>query len=227
MSKSLPAYIKKLTPMQQLACEAMASHPNITSEDVAKLVNIHAETVRKYKRIPAFNEAVYNRFMDISGGRLVEVVDSMIREATRGNVQAATLILKHYGKFEDKITVRIESPFEKFLKIGNIDEAVVEDTEQAMDVGASLEISSDLPPRDPINDKPKTRNRRENKVLKDIKKKSYTEAHRKKRRNDAYLLRARAEKVGLPPLKGGRQRDNVRKDWIRELRNREKIQGIK
>ena len=103
----------------------------------------------------------------------------------------------------------------------------MEDTEQAIDVGASLEINSELPPRDPSNDKPKARHRRENTALKEIKKKSYTEAHRKKRRNDAYLLRARAEKVGLPPLKGGRQRDNVRKDWIRELRNREKIQGIK
>ena len=118
MSKSLPAYIKKLSPMQQLACEAMASNPNIATRDVAELINVCANTIRKYKRNPEFNEAVYNRFMDISGGRLVEVVDSMIREATQGNVQAATLILKHYGKFEDKITVRIESPFEKFLKIG-------------------------------------------------------------------------------------------------------------
>ena len=56
---------------------------------------------------------------------------------------------------------------------------------------------------------------------------SYHEQHRKKRRNEAYLLRRRAEAVGLKPLKGGRQRENVRKEWIRELRNREKIQGIK
>ena len=227
MSKSLPAYIKKLTPMQQLACETMAANPNISSAEVARLVNINAETVRKYKRIPEFNEAVYNRFMDISGGRMVQVVDSMIREATQGNVQAATLILKHYGKFEDSITVRVESPFEKFLKIGNIDEAVVEDTEQAIDVGASLEIRSELPPRDPMNDKPKAKRRIENKAIKNLKDASYKEQHRKRRRNEAYLLRARAEKVGLKPLGGGRQKQNVRKEWIRELRKREKLQGIK
>ena len=227
MSKNLPAYIKKLTPMQQLACEAMASNPNISSAEVARIVNINAETVRKYKRIPEFNEAVYNRFMDISGGRMVQVVDSMIREATQGNVQAATLILKHYGKFEDSITVRVESPFEKFLKIGNIDEAVVEDEEQAVDVGASLEISSELPPRDPVNDRPIKRTRKENKAIKEINSESYKDQHRKRRMNEAYLLRKSAEKVGLKPLGGGRQKENVRKEWIRELRNREKAQGVK
>ena len=225
---SLPAYIKKLTPMQQLTCEAMAANPNIGTNEVAKLVNINPETVRKYKRNPQFNEAVYNRFMEISGGRLVQVVDSMIREASEGNVQAATLILKHYGKLEDKITVRIESPFEKFLKMGNIDEAVVDEKEakEVADglVGANID---QLPPRNPINDKPKTRVQRENKKIKEITDKSYKEQQRKKRRNEAYLLRKRAEAVGLKPLKGGRQRENVRKEWIRELRNREKIQGIK
>ena len=225
---NLPAYIKKLTPMQQLACEAMAANPNIGTNEVAKLVNINPETVRKYKRNPKFNEAVYNRFMEISGGRLVQVVDSMIREASEGNVQAATLILKHYGKLEDKITVRIESPFEKFLKMGNIDEAVVDESdakELAHDlVGTNID---QLPPRNEINDKPKARKQRENKKLKEITDKSYKEQHRKKRRNAAYLLRKRAEAVGLKPLKGGRQRENVRKEWIRELRNREKIQGIK
>ena len=222
---SLPAYIKKLTPMQQLTCEAMAANPNIGTNEVAKMVNISPETVRK-SRNPQFNEAVYNRFMEISGGRLVQVVDSMIREASEGNVQAATLILKHYGKLEDKITVRIESPFEKFLKMGNIDEAVVDeqDAKKIADklVGANID---QLPPRNPINDKPKTRVQRENKKLKEITDESYQEQHRKKRRNEAYLLRRRAEAVGLKPLKGGRQRENVRKEWIRELRNREKFRA--
>ena len=228
MMNNLPAYIKKLTPMQQLTCEAMASNPNIGTNEVAKLVNISPETVRKYKRNPQFNEAVYNRFMEISGGRLVQVVDSMIREASEGNVQAATLILKHYGKLEDKITVRIESPFEKFLKMGNIDEAVVDENEakEVADglVGANID---QLPPRNPINDKPKTRVQRENKKIKEITDKSYKEQHRKKRRNEAYLLRKRAEAVGLKPLGGGRQRENVRKDWIKELRNREKLKKSK
>ena len=228
MSNNLPAYIKKLTPMQQLTCEAMAANPNIGSNEVAKLVNISPETVRKYKRNPQFNEAVYNRFMEISGGRLVQVVDSMIREASEGNVQAATLILKHYGKLEDKITLRIESPFEKFLKIGNLEEAVV-DEEIAKEISnefIGLDLDQ-LPPRNPDNDRPLARKRKENKKLKKIKEESYKEEHRKKRRNEAYLLRRRAEAVGLKPLGNGRQRENVRKEWIRELRKREKLKKSK
>ena len=81
----------------------------------------------------------------------------------------------------------------------------MEDEQQAIDVGASLEIRSELPPRDPVNDRPIKRTRKENKAVKDIKSKSYKEQHRKRRRNEAYLLRARAEKVGLKPLGGGRK----------------------
>ncbi len=226
---SLPAYIKKLTPMQQLTCEVMASNPNIGTNEVAKMVNINPETVRKYKRNPQFNDAVYNRFMEISGGRLVNVVDSMIREASEGNVQAATLVLKHYGKLEDKITLRIESPFEKFLKVGDLTEAVVEDEETAKEVANEfIGVNVDqLPPRNPINDQPIKRTRSENKKLKEIKQESYQEDHRKKRRNEAYLLRKRAEAVGLKPLGGGRQRENVRKEWIKELRKREKLKKSK
>ena len=215
--------------MQQLTCEVMASNPNIGTNEVAKMVNINPETVRKYKRNPQFNDAVYNRFMEISGGRLVNVVDSMIREASEGNVQAATLVLKHYGKLEDKITLRIESPFEKFLKVGDLTEAVVEDEETAKEVANEfIGVNVDqLPPRNPINDQPIKRTRSENKKLKEIKQKSYQEDHRKKRRNEAYLLRKRAEAVGLKPLGGGRQRENVRKEWIKELRKREKLEKSK
>lgn len=215
--------------MQQLTCEVMASNPNIGTNEVAKMVNINPETVRKYKRNPQFNDAVYNRFMEISGGRLVHVVDSMIREASEGNVQAATLILKHYGKLEDKITLRIESPFEKFLKVGDLTEAVVEDEEAAKDVASEfIGVDVDqLPPRNPVNDQPIKRTRSENKKLKEIKQESYQEDHRKKRRNEAYLLRKRAEAVGLKPLGGGRQRENVRKEWIKELRKREKLEKSK
>jgi len=215
--------------MQQLTCEVMASNPNIGTNEVAKMVNINPETVRKYKRNPQFNDAVYNRFMEISGGRLVNVVDSMIREASEGNVQAATLVLKHYGKLEDKITLRIESPFEKFLKVGDLTEAVVEDEETAKEVANEfIGVNVDqLPPRNPINDQPIKRTRSENKKLKEIKQESYQEDHRKKRRNEAYLLRKRAEAVGLKPLGGGRQRENVRKEWIKELRKREKLKKSK
>ena len=221
----LPTYMKKFTERQRLAIELMASKPGITTKDASAELSCTGQTIRVYKRDPAFNEAVYSRFMEISGGRLVGVVDAMIREAERGNVQAATLILKHYGKLEDNLTIRIESPFERFLKIGHIDAEIIE-PDTAIDIGASLQITTDLPERDEVNDKPKLRHINENKKIKTIQngtfRKKTTNSLRKKARN----LRERALKVGMPKLPPGRQRKNVRAEWIKELEDRERVRGI-
>ena len=221
--KKLPAYLQALSLNQQLAVELLASKPGIKTTEAAKALNCTMETIRAYRRIPAFNEAVYNRYMDISGGKLVNVVAAMIREAERGNVQAANLVLRHYGKLEDKITIRHESPFEKFLKIGNVTEAEVVEVVETMtpeDVGSSFEVDVDLPERDTVNDKLKTRVTNENRALKDV----YTEEKRKRKETatTARQLRIRANKVGMDMLPPGRQRQNVRDEWIRELKNREK-----
>ena len=221
--RNLPAYLQALSSNQQLAVELLASKPGIKTTEAAKALNCTMETIRAYRRIPAFNEAVYNRFMDISGGSLVNVVAAMIREAERGNVQAANLVLRHYGKLEDKITIRHESPFEKFLKIGHVkDEDIIEvvETMTPEDVGSSFYVDVDLPERDTVNDKLKTRVTNEKRALK----KTYTEDKRKRKvtATTARKLRIRADKVGLEMLPPGRQRQNVRDEWIRELKNREK-----
>ena len=221
----LPGYLKPFNDRQRLAIELMASRPGLKTGEAAKALNCTTETIRSYRRNPAFNDAVYSRFMEISGGRLIGVVDSMIREATKGNVQAATLVLKHYGKLEDKITVRIESPFEKFLKVGNIDDAEVVEESDAVDIGKSIAITSELPERDPSNDKPIGRIRKEKKAVRDIQNGTYNNDKRLNRRKKAYNLRMRAEKVGMPMLPSGRQRKNVRDDWIKELEKREQAQG--
>ena len=226
MSK-LPAYLRKLPERQQLAVELLAANPGIKTKEAADALKISPEAVQAYRRKAEFNDAVYNRYMDITGGKMVNVVASMIREAEKGNVQAASLVLKHFGKLEDKITIRIESPFEKFLKIGNIDDfeeaEVVEDLTPE-EIGASFVTDVELPERDPINDNLITRKKRENKKLKDAV--NFKEDKRLKRRNSAYILRRRAERVGLDPLAPGRQRKNVRDNWIRELKNREKLMNI-
>ena len=221
--RNLPAYLQALSSNQQLAVELLASKPGIKTTEAAKALNCTMETIRAYRRVPAFNEAVYNRFMDISGGSLVNVVAAMIREAERGNVQAANLVLRHYGKLEDKITIRHESPFDKFLKIGHVKEAEVVEVVETMtpeDLGSSFDVDVDLPERDKVNDTPKTRVTREKVALKEV----YSQKDKdfKKKRNAARVLRARAEKVGLDSLPRGRHRQNVRDEWIRELKNREK-----
>ena len=54
--------------------------------------------------------------MDIAGKHMPEVILAQIRDAKEGNTQAATLVLKHFGKFQDTITIRVEAPFNQFLK---------------------------------------------------------------------------------------------------------------
>ena len=92
------------------------------------------------------------------------------------------------------------------------------------EIGASFVADVELPERDPDNDNVVTRKKRENRELKDAI--NFKENKRLKRRNTAYILRRRAERVGLDPLPPGRQRKNVRDNWIRELKNREKLMNI-
>jgi hypothetical protein len=222
----LPSYMKVFNDRQRTAIELMASRPGLKTGEAAEALNCTTETIRAYRRDPAFNDAVYSRFMEISGGKLIDVVDSMIREATKGNVQAATLVLKHYGKLEDKITLRIESPFEKFLKIGNIDEAEVIEENDAVNIGKAVAITSHLPERDESNDRPLKKTRAENKKVRAIQNGTYKQEKRTTRRKKAYNLRMRAEKVGMDMLPPGRQRKNVREEWVKELESREQAMGI-
>ena len=218
--------MKVFNDRQRTAIELMASRPGLKTGEAAEALNCTTETIRAYRREPAFNDAVYSRFMEISGGKLIDVVDSMIREATQGNVQAATLVLKHYGKLEDKITLRIESPFEKFLKIGNIDEAEVIEETDAVNIGKAVAITSHLPERDESNDRPLKKTRAENKKVRAIQNGTYKQEKRTTRRKKAYNLRMRAEKVGMDMLPAGRQRKNVREEWVKELESREQAMGI-
>ena len=110
--------------------------------------------------------------------------------------------------------------------MGNIDDAEVVEESQAMDIGNSVPITTDLPERNPVNDKPLSRVRKENKRVKDIQEGTYNNDKRLKRRKKAYNLRMRAEKVGMSMLPSGRQRKNVRDEWIKELEKREQAQGI-
>ena len=222
----LPSYMKVFNDRQRTAIELMASRPGLKTGEAAEALNCTTETIRAYRRDPAFNDAVYSRFMEISGGKLIDVVDSMIREATQGNVQAATLVLKHYGKLEDKITLRIESHSEKFLKIGNIDYAEVVEETDAVNIGKAVAITSHLPERDESNDRPLKKTRAENKKVRAIQNGTYKQEKRTIRRKKAYNLRMRAEKVGMDMLPAGRQRKTVREEWGKELESREQAMGI-
>ena len=60
---------------------------------------------------------VYDRFMEVAGIHLPQVLMAQIEEAKRGNTRAAELILKHFGKLQDTLVLKVESPFMQHLKV--------------------------------------------------------------------------------------------------------------
>ncbi len=146
--------------------------------------------------------------------KLPMVLNSMIREAVEGNVQAGRLVLEHSGKLVRNINVTVDSPFEKFLKAEQIDADEIIDAESE----EVIEIIDTLPERNPVNDKPKKRNMEEKDAVEKIKKgkKPYRQKRREDRAN-RYQLLQRAKKVGLEPLPSRRPTNNERRKWIEKL----------
>jgi len=144
------------------------------------------------------------------------VLNSMVREAVEGNVQAGRLVLEHSGKLIKNINVTVDSPFEKFLKAEEIDSAEIIDAESE-EVQEAVEA---LPERNPENDKPLARKKKEIKRVEDIKAKK-PKSKKSKDRAKRYQLLQRAKKVGLEPLPSRRPSNSERRKWIEELIERE------
>ena len=95
--------IVKYTPKQLLAIDLISSNPMITTESIAKNIGVTSRTIVNWLQNPHFVDAVYNKYMEVSGIELPKVVQAMIEEAKEGNVQAGRLVLEHYGKLENKL----------------------------------------------------------------------------------------------------------------------------
>ena len=77
-----------------------------------------------------------------------------------------------------------------------------------------------LPERNPENDKPLARKKKEIKRVEDIKAKK-PKSKKSKDRAKRYQLLQRAKKVGLEPLPSRRPSNSERRKWIEELIERE------
>ena len=212
----------EISPQQRAAIDIKALNPSITYSDIARELKLHHATVQKWFKQPKVIDAAYDRFMEVAGNRLITVLDAMIREAEQGSVPAATLVLKHWGKLQDTIHVRIESPFEKFLKLETLDYEEVDSNGGVMEIVADLPITEILPDRNPKNNKPHARTYRQSQRLR----RSVKDARRKARRHIAYSWRKRAERVNLTPLPPGRPPDHVKRQWRKELEKLERAAGI-
>tara|TARA_Y100000310_G_scaffold331535_1_gene405272 strand:+ start:279 stop:950 length:672 start_codon:yes stop_codon:yes gene_type:complete len=211
-----------LTVDQKKAVEIVATTPGISQRKLGEELNKSFMTINSWFKNPTFTDACFERFRELSGVKLTMVVEAMFREASEGNVAAARLLLEHHNKLDRTIHLKVESPFDKFLSSRSLNHLNVEEAEV---IGNSVEIKSNLPPRnlDRINP---------DKVLREDKKRlkgdhiPKTVKRERKRRNNAYHLRRRAEAVGLKLLPPGRQPHEIRQKWIKHLRRLEFQNGI-
>ena len=200
------------------AVEMLAQYPGIKNKILSESLKVGLSVVREWKRDPIFIDAFYNRFMDVAGRYLPSVLMAQIREAQEGNTQAATLVLKHWGKFEDVVVHKIEAPFMQFQKMRGVEDAeLVED--DAIDIGQSFEIPEDtLPKRNPDNNNPIAVKRKQTARLKG----SYKVDKVNKQQMERHYWRKRAKAVGIDPLPPGRPSLDKLNKWKKSIEDAEK-----
>jgi predicted transcriptional regulator len=209
MSVSLPVTWK---PEKARVVDILVSQPNTRIQEVADEVGVTKATIHNWMKDPEFVEVFYQKYMVTFGSKLPNVLNSMIREAEAGNVQAGRLVLEHSGKLIKRVEVaNNQSPFEKFLSSNSQEvekvESEIEDAEFTI-----------LPER-PVVTSEYTSKKREMQIFKEKQRKN-------KKRKDARHWRERAEKANVAKPQKGRQTPAQRKAWMEKVKEKEKALGI-
>ena len=218
---------------KKLVREWVAVDPDVTNVAISEKLGVNGSTVGLWRNDPKEIEATYDRYMEIAGKELPLVITAMLEEAKLGNTRAAELVLKHFGKLQDTLVVKIEAPFNQHLKA--VDRGDIEDAEIVEDFGPEVigegfeipdRIISQLPKRDPSNDHPNIKDKIDNKRVKQIsadalkrKKKSANAKYKRKQMNK------RAKELGLEPMAGGRPSKTERNAWLAKLKKLEEENG--
>ena len=199
-------------PKKKHAIELSALSPELSQKQIAEQLGIPYETLKTWRRNPDYMDAIYNRYMVEFGSELPAVLKAMVREAKSGNVQAGRLVLEHSGKLVKNINVTVDSPFEKYLKAVDIDDAEDAEIIEAME---DIPVIETLPDRD--TEPPLKRNKREKKQIDDaIKKEQYSQ-----KRKEWYQWNKRAKAAGVEPLSARRPTKGQRKAWEDEIIKKE------
>ena len=201
MSVNLP---DKLKPAMGIAIDMMVTDPEAKIKDVAEESGVAVSTLNRWMKDPEFVEVFYQKYMVTFGAKLPKILNSMIREAEAGNVQAGRLVLEHSGKLIKRVEVaNHKSPFEKFL--------TTQDTQEVEVLDADYEV---MPQRPIVPDKPVTKT--------ELTQKQRALDRKNKKRREARHWRERAERIGFSAPKKGRQTPAQRKDWQEQIIKREK-----
>lgn len=199
---------------QMAAIDLMIHNPDLNKKQLAEQINVSHRTIQSWFADDRFVDMYYKKYMVSFNAKLPMVLNSMIREAVEGNVQAGRLVLEHSGKLVKNINVTVDSPFEKFLKAEEIDAKDIIDAESE----EVAEIIETLPERNPENDKPKKRKIKEKKAVERIKEgKPPSRQKKREDRANRYALLQRAKKVGLEPLPSRRPTASEKRKWLEKL----------
>ena len=190
--------INKWKPQKVLALEFLIDNPTASQRDVATHSGVTQGTISNWYKDPGFVETFYDKYMVVYNSKLPSVLEAMVSEAMKGNVQAGRLVLEHSGKLQKNIVIKHESPFERFLKSSEIP-GEFEDVEV---------LDREIPRIPTFTEQP----------LRVI---SSGRARKLEKRKEAYQLKKRAERVGLELLPAGRTSPNVKREWLSKLKELE------
>ena len=215
MSVNLPTNWK---PEKARTIDLLVSNPNTKMEELANEVGVTRATIHNWMKDPEFVEVFYQKYMVTFGAKLPTVLQSMIREAEAGNVQAGRLVLEHSGKLIKRVEVaNNQSPFEKFLnnQASDMQEITTIDAEVE-----EIEPEFKVLPERPIVPTKSISKQKEMRQLK-------AKQSKNKKRREARHWRERAEAVGVQKPAQGRQTKAQRKMWQDKIEAREKALNIK
>jgi len=192
-----------LKPQKVVAIELFALNPVITLKEVANKCNVSESLVANWRQDPLFMDKIYERYMIEFGAELPAVISAMVREAKAGNVPAARLVLEHSGRLVKNINITIDSPFEKFLKAGDVQDAEIVEAFDHVKLN-----EENLPPRKEEVPEELQKYHLRKEINKDLKRKK---RNLKKKVWNKWIKRAKA--VGVESLAAKRPTKGQRKDW--------------
>jgi len=217
----MPKTLRTIKAKQQ-AIEMLASNAQLSNRELAKIVGVNKVTINAWMNDKDFIDSIYHRYMEVAGKYLPAVIQAQIQEAMAGNTRAAELILKHFGKLQDRLVIEIESPFAQHLKNQDIQEVRVTETD-AVEIGNNIEVENNIP----LPPKDKSANTKKRALNDRIKlKEAYARVKTKDNINNRYMLRKRAKTIGIDMLPSKRPTQAVRRAWLIRLITMEKEQGI-
>ena len=201
------------------AVEIYATNPEITHKEVAEMIGVGFNTLKKFRRDPNFWSKVYDYYMTTFERDVVGVLKAAVREAMAGNVQAQRLVLEHSGKLQKNINITIDSPFEKWLKKSDDGMEVLKDVEDA-EIVEDMPEFEELPPRTADNNHLNTY--KERIKLQKLPAKAKSKANRNKLKREQYKWLKRAELVGIDKLPAKRPTAGQKKAWQDKIIEAEK-----